>query len=60
MAEPFSSVVTSKAREYGWDDILDILCNPNDTNTPMASMLTNYGEFTLDQITQYVQTYIKW
>jgi hypothetical protein len=54
----FLASLTSKAREYGWDHILDIPRNPNDPNTPMASMLTNYGEFTLEQLTQYVQTYI--
>jgi hypothetical protein len=54
----FLASLTSKAREYGWDDILDIPRIPNDPNSPTASMLTNYGEFTLEQLTQFVQTYI--
>jgi hypothetical protein len=54
----FLAALFSKAREYGWDSILEV---PRDLQAPMidlVNVLTNYGEFTLEHLRAFASTYV--
>jgi hypothetical protein len=54
----FLAALYSKAREYGWDTILEI---PRDLQAPLidlGNILTNYGEFDLEHLRAFVSTYV--
>lgn len=54
----FLAALYSKAREYGWDTILEV---PRDIDAPMedlVNVLTNYGEFTHQHLRDFATTYV--
>lgn len=54
----FLAGLHSKAREYGWDTILEV---PRDLQAPMndlVNVLTNYGEFSLQHLKAFASTYV--